>query len=538
VPALAVLLASLAVGSGGALAETSRLDGAWTLSPVTEKFTLQKWGGACGPTPSSGTANAGGPATVRSDGAELVIASGQRTLRTDECVDTMRTLKRESHTANSPTWRTRCATPPGDARHAVVNAAFFLTDDDSLSIAETGRYEFTIHGTHCVADVQRSASVHRVVAGPAPLASTSAAAGASSTKALTLSESRAPSGAPRTGKPDCSNPGEPARLEVRPSRKLLKLGDDFAFRAIVVDANGCRTATPIRWSLGPVRSKDSRGSVQPSIDSTGKVTVPALAPADAAFDVVATAAERSARAAVQVASPADFDALLAQSGLNSNGERDEPAVAILATASLGTTDVRAEDGARRRRSLFIAIIGSLSLVLGGFAVFGAYRARRARSVERAAQARHAEQMRDYERAKRDREERHAADMRAHLESVARAEKVAAEAAKQGPKLCPSCKREFASGGDFCPFDSNRLVPVAGHEALTAGPPGGVCPTCLRGFDPGVRTCPDHAEELVPPATLASRPVAPRGKICPTCGDRFEGTATFCGKDGTQLVLLN
>jgi hypothetical protein len=30
----------------------------------------------------------------------------------------------------------------------------------------------------------------------------------------------------------------------------------------------------------------------------------------------------------------------------------------------------------------------------------------------------------------------------------------------------------------------------------------------------------------------------RGKICPTCGGRFDGTAGFCGKDGTQLVLLN
>jgi len=31
---------------------------------------------------------------------------------------------------------------------------------------------------------------------------------------------------------------------------------------------------------------------------------------------------------------------------------------------------------------------------------------------------------------------------------------------------------------------------------------------------------------------------PKGKICPTCGGRFEGEASFCGKDGTALVLLN
>jgi hypothetical protein len=54
-------------------------------------------------------------------------------------------------------------------------------------------------------------------------------------------------------------------------------------------------------------------------------------------------------------------------------------------------------------------------------------------------------------------------------------------------------------------------------------------------------CPHDGDELVPPALAAPPPsslAAPRGKICPTCGDRFDGVAAFCGKDGTQLVLLN
>jgi len=44
----------------------------------------------------------------------------------------------------------------------------------------------------------------------------------------------------------------------------------------------------------------------------------------------------------------------------------------------------------------------------------------------------------------------------------------------------------------------------------------------------------------PPASPA--PAAPRkarkGKICPTCGERYDGEATFCGKDGTELVPVN
>jgi hypothetical protein len=55
-------------------------------------------------------------------------------------------------------------------------------------------------------------------------------------------------------------------------------------------------------------------------------------------------------------------------------------------------------------------------------------------------------------------------------------------------------------------------------------------------------CPTDGDALVPAAVAigpAQPPVVPaRGKICPTCGDRFDGVARFCGKDGTQLVLLN
>jgi hypothetical protein len=323
----------------------------------------------------------------------------------------------------------------------------------------------------------------------------------------------------------------------------LRLGDDFAFRAIVVDAAGCRTGTPIQWSIAALRFKDGQPhSGQPAIEPSGKLVVSAADFSDATFNVVATAAGRSARASVDVTSPANYEALLAESGLDPNGERNEPSVAILATASIGATDVRAEDGARRRRTVFIVVVVGLALALGALAFVGAQRSRKARSLEQAAEERHSEKMRDYERRKREREEEHATQMRAHLESVAHAQQAAASAAARGvdsgPMFCPSCRREFSGGGSFCPFDANRLVAVKGHEDLMGGPAGGICPTCTRGFNPGVKVCPHDGDELVPPGAVADRPAAARGKICPTCGGRFDGSAAFCGQDGTQLVLLN
>lgn len=196
--------------------------------------------------------------------------------------------------------------------------------------------------------------------------------------------------------------------------------------------------------------------------------------------------------------------------------------------------------------MFVCIVGGLTLLLGGVALVGARRLRKARDAHRAAEERHADKMREYERSKRDREQQHAAQMKAHLESVALAQQQAAAAAARGissgPMFCPSCRRELPAGTTHCPFDSNRLVSVAGHEALMSGPAGGVCPTCHRGYNPGVKVCPADGEELIPaPVASVAAPAAAilsRGKICPTCGDRFDGAARFCGKDGTQLVLIN
>jgi hypothetical protein len=546
--ALFMLLAplfGLSFGSGVAQAQPlpPSLDGPWNMTAVTETFTVQQWSATCGPAPVTGTGQPGGLVRVRSDGGEFAIEGGRRTLRSDGCVDGMPTLTSEAHSSDGRSWRTRCSTPPSDPRRATVNTAYFLTADDTIQLAETGRYELTINSARCIADVKREASLRKVVPVQAPAA---VAAGAPAAAAQTAGPTAsAPIAASAPAKPDCSAPGHAARLEVRPSRKLLRVGDAFGFRAVVVDASGCATGTPIQWTLGGMQFKD--GQVHPSlptIDAAGKLAVPADC-ADASFDVVATAAGRSARASVEVTSPATYEALLAQSGLGPTGERDEPAVAVLATESIGASDVRAEDGARQRRTIFLVVVGVLAASLGLVAAIGALRSRKARAVEKAAESRHADRMREYERQKREREEAHAAQLHAHLESVAVAQRAAEAAAARGidsgPMFCPSCRREFSGGGAFCPYDSNRLVAIEGHRDLMTGPSGGICPTCRRGFNPGIKVCPHDGDELVPPGMITAAVAGPptvRGKICPTCGGRFEGTAGFCGKDGTQLVLLN
>lgn len=497
----------------GRAALADSFDGRWKQSPLREDFTVQQWLHECGPAPVSASTGGGEIVTVKEEGDELSFVGAGRVYRTNQCYDQLPTLVRDAHSrdASGRSWQTRCTTPASDPRHALMQTRVTVTSDSHVEIAETGRYEITIKEGRCIADIKRTRTFDLVAAAPA----TSAAP-------VVTPE---PTHAPEPSKA-CAAPGEPARLEVRPSRKLLRTGESFTFSATVRDKNGCPTGTATTWSAA---------SESVVVDANGKVTVPPNAK-EGAVDLVVSAAGKSAKVVVDVSSPAHYDSLLAQSGLNALGENDNSVVTELATSSLGGSDARASDSGRTRRNIFIGVVGALAAILGVLALVGRARAKKAEAIEREAEERHSRRVRETEERNREKMAKHAEALRAHEESVARAARLTA-----GAMACPACHREYAPGGStFCPADGNQLVAVAGHEDMLDGPSGGICPTCKRGFDPGVKVCPQDGEELVPYALRGSASAAPaaRGKICPTCGGKFDGNATFCGKDGTALVLLN
>lgn len=503
---------------------------------MSESYAVQQWVAGCGPAPVNGSAGGGGTVNVVQEGDELVIMGG-RVFRTNQCWDPTPALQRVAHSANASgrAWSTRCATPPNDPRRATITTNVSAVSDTQIVIIETGRYELNMADGKCIADVKRSSTLNLVArTGTAPSATTSSAP-------VVPPPATTPPPAPTL---DCSAPGDPARLEVRPSRKLMRAGESFTFKATVFDARGCATGTSTTWTVRGAKSDDGK----PTVDNNGRLAVPDNAP-EGEVDVEVTAAGKSTHVTVVITSTAKYDELLKQSGLNAQGEQSDPSVAVIATGTIGGTSVHAEDGAKRRRLVFVGVVSALALGVGVIALVGVRRSKRAAVLEREAEERHAEKLREYEARKREKEAQHAAQMRAHLESVKRAQEqaaaaTAAEAAAFGPMVCPSCRREYAPGSTFCPQDANRLIPLAGHEDVLTGPSGAICPACKRGYNPGTKACPHDGEELVPYAMHASRkPVeadAPpaRGKICPTCGDRFDGSAGFCGKDGTALVLVN
>jgi hypothetical protein len=511
----------------------SPFEGKWTQGPLKEDYTVLKWQKECDAAPVNGSSGGGESVSVHAEGDELSFVGGGRVFKTNQCYDQMPTLSRESHTRNPSgrEWRTRCATPPSDPRRAVINTLVVASSDTRIDIIETGRYEITLAGGLCTADVKRSRSFELVQrdnptapVAPPPVATT-----------------QKPPDRPTPATPEpsrCTSPGEPSRLEARPSRKLLRTGESFAFHALVLDASGCATRTSTSWALDD-RAAQSNAI---SVDGSGLVTVAPTA-AEGTYDVVVTAAGKSTRVTVEVASPLRYDSLLAQSGLNDAGENDTAAVVMIAAAQLGGSDARAEDGSERRRTIFLSIVGLLSVALLVVAVVATRRSRKAAELEKEAEDRHADKLAAREARRREKAAEHAAAMRAHEESVERAKKAEAEATATS-MTCPTCRREFAAGSTFCPNDATKLVPHGASQSPEPGPGGSICPTCKRGFEPGIKVCPHDKDELVPYALYASRAPdaagepAPRGKICPTCGSRFEGRVEFCGKDGTALVLLN
>jgi hypothetical protein len=218
--------------------------------------------------------------------------------------------------------------------------------------------------------------------------------------------------------------------------------------------------------------------------------------------------DRSAKVFVEVASRERYDALLAERGLNRDGESNDAAITRIASESIGGRATVARDDAQAQKRLFVAIVGGAALLLG---VVGLLLVRRSRAERREA------------------------------ESVASQERPAStpRRPRQGSKICPTCREEYAEQAEFCPVDGNRLVLSSSKDAPSPG--GGVCPVCGHGYDPGISACPKHQEELVPVGVyLAARSQAApiSRKICPVCGAQFGGESEFCGQCGASLVPVN
>ncbi len=475
--------ALITLSSSISRAEPVTLSGTWTASPLAVSWQLGDWGKACGPAPSGG-GEGGGTVNIVQGKNELTISGAGRTYTTGECWERYPGIQRISHSASARSFQNVCKTAASDPRQAKL-VTTISASDSRIDFDETGQYQFVIEGQNCTASVRRTRSYTLV----SRLGDERAPAAAPSTSAAPPKPASRPAGA-------CDNTGLPERLEVRPSRKLMRPGESFEFRTTVVDARGCALPVTPTWRV-------IGGTSALRVTGPGKVTAnPAAAESEVTLEV--TLGDRSVRVEVEIASKDRYDALLRAQGLDEKGESREAAELRVASESLGAREVVARDEAPEKTRWFVAIAGAAAVLLG---ILGVLLLRRGRSAGPLA-----------------------------AEEVARPQATAAPPTTT--RVCPTCREDFPAEAEFCPNDGNRLVPAG---ALATGPGGSVCPVCGRGFNPGTTTCPEHHEELIPAAAYAaSRPLsaAITRTICPVCGTQFSGGTRFCGECGCSVVPIN
>ncbi len=444
--ACAVSLFTLTSGKP-VLAELPTLAGSWTASPLSSTWQLGDWGKACGPPPSGGGAP-GGPVTISQRGNELAFVGAGRGYSTAECWEQQPGLQRISHSGSARNFQNVCKTNPGDPRQAKVVTSIAATDS-RISFDETGQYQFVIEGQNCTASVRRTRTYTLV-----------RRAGDAASAAPSAPPRPGPAQAPRPVR-DCGSPGLPERLEVRPSRKLLRPGESFAFRTAVLDARGCSIPVSPTWRvLG--------GAQVLSVTGPGNVTAsPTAAESEVAVEV--TLGDRSVRVVVEIASRERYDALLASRGLDESGESKEAAVLGVASDSLGAREVVARDEGSSRTRWFVAAVGGAALLLG---IIGLVLVRRTRRPA-------------------------ASDLPADEHETGPHTPPAREA-----KACPTCRTLFPPEAEFCPNDGSRLVSQTGPAALAPPDTGrvvtrSICPMCGAQFTGDIRFCGECSAAVVP-----------------------------------------
>jgi hypothetical protein len=247
---------------------------------------------------------------------------------------------------------------------------------------------------------------------------------------------------------------------VRPARKVLKPGETFQLKAVILDASGCRVSQTPTWA--------TPDGAKLTVSAAGLVSVAADAP-EGAIVLSAGVNGRAAKVTIEVVSSDHYDKLLAAGGLR---ETDEAAVVTVTTASLGGSTATAEDNSKKRRLVFLAIVGACVSALG---IVGLVLWRRQKpEVEEV-------------------EELVPGETKM---TVVRKKRLVAKPRPGGAVRCPTCSRDFPAGSVFCPHDGGKLAPPGVQPAPAPAVAGKVCPVCGMQYGPNAQFCGKEGATLV------------------------------------------
>jgi hypothetical protein len=319
-----------------------------------------------------------------------------------------------------------CKTDADDPRQATVVTTLTATDHE-ITFDETGQYQFVIRTQNCTASVRRTRYfklVQREGERSRPLA-----AGSKPEKVTRGVQSASKLRPVR--KKLCDDPGPPAKLEVRPSRKLMRPGERFSFRARVLDRNGCRVpgVVPKWWVMDP--------NAPAHLVAPGRLAVSEDAP-ETEVPLSASVQGQAVRVIVEIASHERYEALLQRKGFNASGESGQAAMTTIASGTIGTRSAVGEDDGRTWR-LVLGGLTAFAILLGGVVVWVLVRRhRRAEEAARAARA----------------------SPEVGVRTQVAEQRTSAPSTPPGPRamICPVCGTQFDANAEFCGLDGAVLVP--------------------------------------------------------------------------------
>lgn len=457
----------------GALANP-KFAGRWNMTSRRLVVTVENWGENCGPQPKGYSSKKTRPVDIISQGKHLVFSIGG--LRTDRCSSPNPHLQTKSQSASKTSWNRVCETPSSDPKFEREEYTLLAKGDNQLEYTKKSKFDWTLKGDNCVARMtERRVYKRQQEQGSADEAKAPKKA---ATPKLDLEFPEI-----KDKKDDCKRDGAIVRLIVNPLNVEIGPQERICFKAVGVDAAGCRFKTDASWTV-------SQGGQEVGglLSRNGCFKAGATAAdSEGLYDIVAQAEGKQGTARVTVSFP-DLGELL-RARLHPSQE--------LETAQSPSESERKGAPPNQTDSLPSAIpgntapLGSVSsdntLILAmivGSAIFLAATLLVIVIVLRKRSARYSDK--NYWLDDEDEE--------APLE---RSQPASSRAVKPGNLCCPKCKSVFSPGSLFCPHDASKLVPCEKDEPKDAHKNVGmVCPTCHRGYDPGSRFCPHDSAKLV------------------------------------------
>jgi hypothetical protein len=418
-------LALLALATAVSLAQGQSFAGNWQAGATAMDVAIKSWGQDCGPRPTSTRSAGGGRVLVEQDGQTLIIHSGERRVRSDQCWSPNPAMRRVGTSSAGGVWTTRCKTPAEDPRQEAGTYTLKALDPDRLMYQDVSHFNWKLEQSVCEATITTTQTLLRQKVAPVPA---TPATGSTATTPVAAQPST-----PAVPAPTCT-PGPARRLQIRPKQVEIQLGEQVCFELQVLDAKGCEFA-----DASPKLKLQQGKGIKARLAGRCLLAGTSSAESEGTFTVLATQGKARASAQVTVVA-ASLPSLLTRrlQAVAPEGEAPgETAVApaqpaepsAAATPSVPTTRVAARaQPAAPDRSRAVLVIGALVLAAAAGLGLWLVRARPA-AVQGAASVPH----------------------------------VVKPVVKPKERRCPKCGTRYPLDHGFCGNDGSALQDVTADE---------------------------------------------------------------------------